>query len=861
MPEREWPFEWLSSERIAVRAAAESGIRRGLAIVGGAGLGKTALARQWLARSPGPGLWFAATQASRGVPFSVFAGLLDGVAPGTASELVAARAAIIERGQDVWIVVDDAHELDPASAVFLHGLVVDEIAQVLVTVRTEADTPDAVRALWKDDLVDRVDLRSLDRGDSALLCASALGGDLEPRTLEALHTASGGSPFLLRRLVESTAATGALVRVGTRWRLERAIELDRRLDEFLAAELAALDEPSREVAALVALGEPVRLSELERIASTAAIEAAEAARVVALDRAADPTVRMAHPLVGEHIRAHLGEMRARRLRGRLIDAALADGLSPADATRVAVLSLASDRPAPPRLIEDAARRAVALSDLEVGERLARAAVDGGAGFEAAIMLAHALSWQGKGAEAEALLAGVVPSSPVELVTWTIPRVANRFWTMRDARGARDILARVVAELPDPVLRAGVDAMDAAMSLHDGDLDRALRLTADVLARDGIAPPGAVWAGGTRSIAQAMAGRSAEVPALVERTRAIASEFDTGFVGYAAEIGAALAAVLGGPTSSHAVSAAEGSPPPSALWAAGTEAMCAGIVKAASGLLAPAADLLAASADAMETADVNGWFVLARAVQIETLVLLGRVDEAATAMAALDETPSVAHGLLTPMQEVARSALVAATGEVSTAIGLARAAARRASRGGQHAVAAAALHRALRMGDGSVAGSLGETAARCDGPLPHAMAEHAYGIARRDGAFVAAASRRFEELGFPVLAIDAAVDAAELFARNGHGERESEQRLRVNELDAALGHPLTPALVRHRAPLPLTAREREVARLVGAGLSNREIAQRLSVSVRTVEGHVYHACLKLDLPNKRALAAARIDAVA
>ena len=36
---------------------------------------------------------------------------------------------------------------------------------------------------------------------------------------------------------------------------------------------------------------------------------------------------------------------------------------------------------------------------------------------------------------------------------------------------------------------------------------------------------------------------------------------------------------------------------------------------------------------------------------------------------------------------------------------------------------------------------------------------------------------------------------------------------------------------------LTARELQVARLVAAGLRNREIAERLAVSVRTAESHV------------------------
>jgi DNA-binding CsgD family transcriptional regulator len=56
------------------------------------------------------------------------------------------------------------------------------------------------------------------------------------------------------------------------------------------------------------------------------------------------------------------------------------------------------------------------------------------------------------------------------------------------------------------------------------------------------------------------------------------------------------------------------------------------------------------------------------------------------------------------------------------------------------------------------------------------------------------------------------------------------------------------------PLPLTVREREIAALVAGGLSNRQIADRLTVSVRTVEGHVYRACTKLGVTHRADLAA-------
>jgi DNA-binding CsgD family transcriptional regulator len=42
---------------------------------------------------------------------------------------------------------------------------------------------------------------------------------------------------------------------------------------------------------------------------------------------------------------------------------------------------------------------------------------------------------------------------------------------------------------------------------------------------------------------------------------------------------------------------------------------------------------------------------------------------------------------------------------------------------------------------------------------------------------------------------------------------------------------------------LTPREREIIALVGQGLSNRQIAEEMRMSIRTVEGHLYRASLR------------------
>jgi DNA-binding NarL/FixJ family response regulator len=70
-------------------------------------------------------------------------------------------------------------------------------------------------------------------------------------------------------------------------------------------------------------------------------------------------------------------------------------------------------------------------------------------------------------------------------------------------------------------------------------------------------------------------------------------------------------------------------------------------------------------------------------------------------------------------------------------------------------------------------------------------------------------------------------------------------------------PSGPRAERRQDPAGLTRRQKEVLGLLGAGLSNADIADRLALSAKTVEHHVGAILVALDAPSRlRAVQIAR-----
>jgi DNA-binding CsgD family transcriptional regulator len=215
-------------------------------------------------------------------------------------------------------------------------------------------------------------------------------------------------------------------------------------------------------------------------------------------------------------------------------------------------------------------------------------------------------------------------------------------------------------------------------------------------------------------------------------------------------------------------------------------------------------------------------------------------------------PQVA--LFGPEMLIARAWLAAARGGHRTAIDLARRAATEARQSKQYAVEAEALHHAARFGDRTAGSRLVQLAAGLDGKLAVLYADHAVALANSDAELLDAVSLEFEAVGLLLAATDAAAQAATAHDRAGRRRLGALAAARVADLAERCGGVITPAIRAAAQPLPLSSREHEIASLVAEGLSNRDIADKLCMSVRTAEGHIYRACLKLDAADREELAA-------
>ena len=842
------------------RALSRVGNYSGAVIVGAAGVGKTRLAREVLAQAEASGertYWIVGTQSARQLPLGAFtASICDNLTdPISDVRRIVSSFVTQQRNGRVLIGVDDAHLLDGLSAHVVHQLAQARGTRLLVTVRTGGDEPDAITALWKDDLLNRLDLQPLSAPDTHRMIETTLGGVVDSRSANRFWKLTGGNALFLRQLLKDQIAAGAIRQVAGVWIWDERVAVSDSMGDMVDRQLSRLSPDVALVVDTLSQYEPLPVDVLCDLVNGRDLEAAEQMHLVTVERSGSKLMaRLAHPLFGELRRAAGREMFLSRIRGKLAQRLAKEPDADLHATvRRALLALESDLPPDPQLFLEAARFAMTLLDLDLSDRFATAAADAGAS-EAVGLRAISLAGRGHGDKAEVILAGIGRDDP-DGHHWATVRAANLIWNLgrpREASAILDGLALTRESASERAERAAIEScVDSVMARCE---------TAAEKARAALRSPTlpdfhAMLASIALTMAAGALGRLDEVSNVGAEAidRAIMS-FQASPVRFWYGGVYARACRLSGRIDECVRSAKQLSESvrdvPGLAYA--NLAFLLGHAELARGEIPAAVKLLHEALAGAEKHRVKTGLQPASCFALaEAHAKLGQLDAANDAITEARRCVPADYLFMQTALAVAGGWVLAAGGYLTDAISKVRAAGEDARNRHQRTHELACVQVTAQWGDTSGATRARELADELSFPLANVVARHAESLLANDGEGLLAASADYRALGDRAAAADVAAQAAVAFSRNQQRKRSLHAAAVAQQLAADCGGLCTPAL-RNPIGQPLTGRQREIIELVAAGLSNKEIADRLVTSVRTVEGHVYRAYQRLGAGSREEL---------
>jgi DNA-binding CsgD family transcriptional regulator len=485
-------------------------------------------------------------------------------------------------------------------------------------------------------------------------------------------------------------------------------------------------------------------------------------------------------------------------------------------------------------------------------------LEAGGGVAAGLALGEAEFFSGRHDEAERVLAGLetLCRDDEERAAVTNARVYNLGMLMGDAGAADAVLSEALVTIVEPAPRLRLLARRGIDRLYAGDLASALSDSEELIAVED--PETASRGTYVRSIALAALGLSDEAIDTAYSGFEIAKSRAGGIQPAQSQL---LGAILAHAGAGHLERAeldaratyddniASGN-----LEGASTFGLLLGWVLVEKGHCVEATRMLRESAAInREINDVpNLRFALGGLALAEAMS--GHQRESSAAVEELEGMPPHWMTLLDPdLIDRGRAWSMVAAGEVSGARTMLLASAEQAAGRRLHTAEAKLRHDLVRLGEGRAqAERLAELAARVDGSLVRAFVSHAEASWHRSGPELERCASEFASMDAQLLAAEVYREASEAFQRDALRRQAASTARLSAELREGCGPVSTPLLGSSEGAVMLTRREREVASLAASGLSSREIADRLYVSVRTVDNQLQRVYNKLGVSGRDGL---------
>jgi len=457
---------------------------RGSLVVGDAGVGKTHLVNLVVAKLHREGarvVTVTATAARRAMPLGALEPLLGDVdlfstsIARTAATLVGNLGAVPGADGETPLVllrIENAHLLDEASSQVVDWLARHEPVVLLISARRSAASWSPWLELWRDDVLERVDLEPLDFSQTESLLVAELGGPVTADAVHRLWRLTGGNVFYLAELIRDLRHSGDLARADGVWVWQGVAGTSRRLLDVVAHDVSYVSDDVRALLEEIALGGPKPLHTVLDSHARSAVQELLGLGLVSTgeeqgpDGSGEVVLRIAHPLYGEAVASLTSAKRQREVLGAAAISYVARVGSPDELLRWVNRALTHGVHVPAHVLRDGYEAAM--------ERLSRTTA---VAFAAEMIRLHALDG-GEGQRADLTRVDLLLC---RAEAWR--HFGSRDLAQHDLREARAILEQMPVDDEVIGLSVRVDVLHAQTAHYRGDdLGAALEVLDEGLAR-------------------------------------------------------------------------------------------------------------------------------------------------------------------------------------------------------------------------------------------------------------------------------------------------------------------------------------------------------------------------------------------
>jgi DNA-binding CsgD family transcriptional regulator len=773
-----------------------------------------------------------------------------------------------ESADKVFLMVDNGEFIDEQSAAVVMQVVMSTDVKIILV-----DQPGSrrtfLRELWRDGHLARFELAALKSEDVQAFLEDVLGGKVSSPSASYLASRSAGNPLVLKGLISGALEEGSLQQVDGVWMLDHPGDrLGAESSDFLRMELDHLRPESRRIIDILALAGPLPLDVLLEVTSSESVDDIQQRELVAIVPGHTMTMQLARPGTAGPIRRMIPVGRSRRLLEEVTQA-----YSPGDTADSEVLI---------NFTRWAVDCGVSVSD----ERILAAATK--ANHLVRVQDALHISSQHVSPDVE----------PALLAQQSLAHLNNNRADSARSLAARSLELATTPDMGAAALRAVhashlselnfKEQFDAAVAFYEEKFGKvqlnefSTRADIDVLS--------------LRATSELTLGESSLAATRVKDLLAhplTANRVDqthlksllcevlstTGQMGTAAALAMEVIADLEDPggfprpdvsilayaravsafiyngdweISRRALAPTVFTNPDLMLHSGGLKDLGSAMMHSRRGHIDEALAVLGPSVGALM--DYDPWLVLPTALGLFAycLVMRGDIDGVQLQLKRL-ETIERRGNKFHYLEGAAYAATARAlSGHRVLGVKQLYALLQECQDRGYTGTEMTVLSLLVRVGENGIVPRMVEVADLLEAGTKEFYQEWARALQSQDPVAMDRASSTAMEYGFELVAVELATQAQKRFDDGGQIQRSRKTASKVVSMREQLPGLLSPAFTAIDRP-KMTRREHEIASLVARGESNNAIAERLNVSLRTVEGHLYRTFIKLDLQSRDQLA--------